>query len=175
MLKKPRLNRDLKEQLGKQLPLAFARPEDPVIGATLTAVRLADGEATIDEGLLHGRSEVERGIRWTLARPEDAPPGSRTYHIAWVAMRGGEGNLAYHGVTVSKIVVHRESRQGWKSLTQEVNAMDEAAKGRVDVRDLPEDLYEALRRLLDEKGHGAWQRSPEAFREAFRNRFGDVR
>jgi hypothetical protein len=167
MPKKPRLNQELKERLGAQLPLAFARPEDPVIGATLTAVLLADGQATVDDALLHGRSSVERGIRWTLASPEAAPQGSETYYVAWVALRGGEGALSYHGVTLSRLVVHREERVGWRSLPQQVNAMGDAAQGRVDLTGLPPELFTALHRLLVDKGHGAWERASEAFRQAF--------
>jgi hypothetical protein len=172
--RKPRLNAELKERMGAQLPLAFARPEDPTIGATLTAVRLVDGTATIDEALLHGRSEVERGIRWTLSSPEEAAAGGVTYYVAWVAMKGAEGAVGYQGVTVSRLVIDRERRVGWKDLPQQVNAMGDAAAGGVDLDGLPADLRHALHRLLVEKGHGAWERAPAAFREAFLAALGDA-
>lgn len=164
---KPRFNQELKTRVQNQLPLAFARPEDPLLGATLTSALLVDGEARIDEGLLHARSDVQRGIRWTLPAAEMAPPTAKTYYMAWIAMKGGEGALYYHGLTISQMVIDRETRQGFRRLSQEVNAMGDAAAGRVDLDGLPADLVEPLARLLVEKGHGAWERSPEAFRTAF--------
>jgi hypothetical protein len=153
--------------VAKTLPLAFARPEDPLLGATLTAVLMGDGPARIDEALLHGRSDVQRGIRFTLPDPDAAPPGSRTLFFVWVALKGGEGNLAYHGVAASKEVVHRQARLGWRDLPQEVNAMGEAARGGVHLELLPASLFAELGRFLVEKGHGAWERAPESFRAAF--------
>lgn len=161
----PRFNREIRERAMTSLPLAFRRPEDATLGATMYAALIDDGTATIDEGLLHGRSDVEKGIKWR-AKPEEIPD-AKHYRIAWIAVRGAGSDARYHGVTVSDFYVDRPARLGAKDLPAQVNAMSRALAGQTEIEGLPDADRAALRNLLRERGETSWANADASFREAF--------
>lgn len=157
----PKFNKEMKEKVTSTLPLAFQRPEDPLLGATLTSVLLKDGKAEIDEGLMHGRSDLEKGIKFTK-KPHELPDAVR-YHVAWVAMKGSE---RYLGVTVTDFYVDRPQRLGARDLSAQVNAMSRAISGSVELGDIGPQEKAALRRLLEERGKSLWEAAPEPLKTA---------
>ncbi len=162
----PRFNREIKERVEVSLPLAFRRVEDPLLGASLFSA-LLDGEgAVMDEGLLHGRSDIEKGIRWK-AKSRDELPDAHHYRVAWIAVRGAGADSAYLGVTVSEFFIDRPKRLGAKDLPAQVNAMSRALSGHVEVDGLPDAQRRALGALLRARGAHSWANSREPLRAAF--------
>ena len=158
-------NKGLKSELSQELPLMFSRPEDPVLGGTMTSVVIRGDEAAVDDAFLHGRSAIERGIKWTKSR--DEVEGGDTYWVVWVAMRGGGQGLHYVGMVAEDIIINREQRRGYKDLAAQVNRMSDALAGRFDLGNLPERETEALRHLISSKGHDTVVRSAEPIRAFF--------
>lgn len=165
VLPNPKFNREIKERAILNLPLAFMRPEDPLLGATMFAALLVDGTAVIDEGLLHGRSDVEKGIKWK-ATPDEIPEAVH-YWVAWIAVKGAGPDARYSGVTVSDFYVDRPRRLGAKDLPGQVNAMSRALQGKVELEGLPDGERKALGRLLRERGEASWRNAAQSFRQAF--------
>lgn len=161
----PKFNRAIKDRSSLNLPIAFVRPEDPVLGAAMFSALLANGEAVMDEGLLHGRSDVEKGIKWK-AKPEEIPDAIH-YRVAWIAIKGTGPDALYSGVTISEFDIDRPQRLGAKDFPAQVNAMSRALQGKVEIDSLPEDLRNSLGDLLRDKGATAWGNSSDAFHQAF--------
>jgi len=164
-LPNPRFNREMRERVTTTLPLAFRRPEDATLGATMYAALIENGEARIDEGLLHGRSDVEKGIKWRV-KPEEIPD-ARHYFIAWIAVKGSGPGARYHGLTVSDFYVDRPQRLGSKDLASQVNAMSRALQGKVEISELAPSDRAALGALLREHGEISWANAAGEFRQAF--------
>lgn len=162
----PKFNREIKDRVEVSLPLAFRRVEDPLLGASLFSALLVDDRAEIDEGLLHGRSDVEKGIRWKATGPEEIPDAQH-YRVAWIAVKGSGASATYHGVTVSEFFVDRPRRLGAKDLPAQVNAMSRALAGRVEVSELPDGVRWSLAQLLEERGARTWANSAQELRAAF--------
>ncbi len=162
----PKFNREIKERVSVSLPLAFRRVEDPLLGASLFSALLVDDRADIDEGLLHGRSDVEKGIRWKASGPAEIPEATH-YRVAWIALKGAGADALYHGVTISEFFVDRPKRLGAKDLPAQVNAMSRALAGKVEVDALPDALRQALGSLLRERGPLTWANSRPELRAAF--------
>ncbi len=161
----PKFNRAMRERSTMALPLAFRRPEDPLLGAAMFSALVHDGTAVMDEGLLHGRSDIEKGIRWK-ARPEEIPDAIH-YYVAWIAVKGAGPEACYAGCTVSEFWIDRPQRLGAKDLPAQVNAMSRALAGRVEVDLLPEAGRKALSDLLRERAGAAWENAGADFRQAF--------
>ncbi|MDA8346210.1 MAG: YwhD family protein [Thermaerobacter sp.] len=160
----PRLNRELKAELKSTLPLAFARPEDPLLGATLLGVLVRNGEAKVDDAVLHGRSDVERGIRFSAERGELVP--TETWGVVFIAMKNGPSGLFYQGATAMQILIDRPARRGHRDIALSVNRMSEAVAGQVVLDDLPPEDRTAVAGLLEERGRDVWERTPEERRRA---------
>lgn len=159
----PKLNRELKQQMKATLPLAFARPEDPLIGATLVGIIVRDGVAKVDDAVLHGRSDIERGIRFTQDRA--AVTGGDVYHVVYVAMRGADGGLYYQGACAVELLIDRPNRRGFRDIAASVNRISDAVDGEVDLGAMSHPDREALVALLEERGRDVWQRTPESVRQ----------
>ncbi len=161
----PRLNRELKAELKSTLPLAFARPEDPLLGATLLGIIVRDGEAKLDDAILHGRSDIERGIRFNAQQPGDIEPTER-WGVVFVAMKNGPSGLYYQGVTATLLLIDRPGRRGLRDIAQSVNRMSEAVGGEVRLDLLPAEDRAAVAKLLEERGRDVWERTSEDRRRA---------
>jgi len=160
----PRFNREIKQDLKTTLPLAFARPEDPLLGATMVGILVRDGQAKVDDAALHGRSDVERGIRFS-ASPDGLEPDER-WSLVFVAMKRGAEGLYYHGLSSVPLWIDRPSRRGYRDVARSVNAMSEALAGDVRLADLPAGDRAAVARLLAERGKDVWERTPEGIRRS---------
>ena len=154
----PRFNKEIKDRLQTTLPLAFTRPEDPLLGATLVGIVVRGGEARVDDAVLHGRSDIERGIRFAPT-PDGLAPDER-WTVVFVAMKRGDGGLAYHGAGSAPLWIDRAGRRGYRDIPRSVNAMSEAIAGGVALDALPADDLRAVAALLQERGRDVWERTP---------------
>lgn len=161
-----RFNREIKQQVKASLPLAFAKPEDPLLGATLIGVVVRDGEAKVDDAVLHGRSDIERGIRFGSSA--EGLEIDECHFVVYVAMRQEDGGLRYRGATASELLIDRKARRGVRDIALAVNRMSEAVSGEVALDALPASDRAAVARLLEERGRDAWERTPEQLRRRIR-------
>lgn len=132
--------------------------------SNLSAILIHNDEAKIDLGLLHAKSRVERGIRFTTDR--DEIERGELYWVVWVAIDRNEQGAFYAGVTACPMVIDHESRRGWKNLADHVNRMDDALKRRIKLNDLGEVEKQALKKLLIEHDENMWDNSKEELKQA---------
>ncbi len=158
----PRFNREIRERAHTTLPLAFARPEDPLLGATLVGVLVKDGDARVDDAVLHGRSDIERGIRF-FSSPDGIAAGER-WSVVFVAMKRGADGLMYHGASLAPLLIDRPARRGYRDIARSVNCMSDAIAGQVELDGLPEDDLRAVADVLRGRGRDVWLRTPETTR-----------
>lgn len=132
--------------------------------SNLSSILIHKDEAKIDLGLIHAKSRVERGIRFTSNR-EEIEHGE-LYWVVWVAVDRNEDGAYYAGIAACRMVIHHESRRGWKNLAEHVNRMDDALKRRIRLDDLGEVEKQALKRLLIEHSEEMWNNSSEELKQA---------
>lgn len=135
---------------------------------SLSALLIApDNEVSVDMGLLHAKSAVERGIRFT-PEPGEVPEGL-PYWIVWVAMDRGEHGPYIAGMSASFMTIDRPNRKGYKRLHEHVNAMDKALKRRFHLYDMPEDKKQALKEYLQQVNPQAFENSPPEFHQLWQS------
>jgi hypothetical protein len=132
--------------------------------SNLSSVLIDGDQAKIDLGLIHAKSAVERGIKWTTDL-EQVPNGKK-YWVVWVAVDRNEEGPYYAGVTACSMVIDREARIGWKNLAEHVNRMDDALKRRIKLDGLNDVEKKALRGLLISHNEEMWNHSSDELKQA---------
>ena len=132
--------------------------------SNVSSVIIDGGKAYLDMGALHAKSQVEKGIKFSVNK-EDVPSGRRCW-IVWVAVERTEAGGSYAGVTACEMLVDTEARRGWKILADHVNKMDYAMKRRFVLDGLDETEKAALRQCLMEHNAEWWERSDEVLKTA---------
>jgi hypothetical protein len=127
---------------------------------------IIDGDvAYIDNGAMHAKSKVEKGIKFT-ANKEDVPNGRRCW-IVWVAVdKATAEGPHYAGVTVCEMLVDTEARRGWKILADHVNRMDYAMKRRFMLEGLDDKEKAALKSCLISFNEEMWNNSSDVLKQA---------
>ncbi|MEO3946096.1 YwhD family protein [Gorillibacterium sp. CAU 1737] len=126
---------------------------------------IIDGpEAFVDNGALHAKSRVEKGIKF-VSDVSEVPNGRRCI-IVWVAVERNEEGGHYAGVTSCEMLIDTEARRGWKVLADHVNRMDRAMKRQVLLENLTADERELLKATLQEFNAAWWERSGEELKQA---------
>lgn len=122
--------------------------------ASLSAVIIDGDSIFVDNGAIHGKSRVERGIQFGAKSPDQIPDGRRVV-VVWITLKRGEnGGTGYHGLCASiPFSINGEAQLGYKSLPDQVNKMGAAMQGKIQL-----DLL-----TIDEKVQFA------AFLKGFRN------
>ncbi|SFS36507.1 YwhD family protein [Marininema halotolerans] len=135
--------------------------------SNLSSILIDGDEARIDLGLIHAKSKVERGIKFS-SDPQDVPEEGNPiqYWVVWVAVDRKEEGPYYAGVTTCSMIVNREARRGWKNLAEHVNRMDDALKRRIKVAGLQENEKAALRQLLIENNAEWWENATDELKVA---------
>ncbi|MBA4494070.1 YwhD family protein [Paenactinomyces guangxiensis] len=131
--------------------------------SNLSSVLIDGDHAKIDLGLIHAKSAVERGIKFTANKEE--VPGGKHYWVVWVAVDRDENGPYYAGVTACPMIVDKENRRGWKNLAEHVNRMDDALKRRIKLTVLGETEKEALKTLLINHNPQMWENSRQELKE----------
>lgn len=125
---------------------------------------LVDGDhAKIDLGLIHAKSAVERGIKFTSNKEE--VPGGKDYWVVWVAVDRDENGPYYAGLAACPMRIDKENRKGWKNLAEHVNRMDDALKRRIKLSTMGEREKKALKELLVRHNEAMWQNSKAELKE----------
>ncbi|MBC8079397.1 MAG: YwhD family protein [Gorillibacterium sp.] len=130
----------------------------------VSAVIVDGEEAYVDNGALHAKSKIEKGIKFSPNK-EDVPHGKRCF-IVWVAVDRIEEGAFYGGLTACEMLVDNEARRGWKLLADHVNRMDKAMKRQVLLHDLNTQEKAALKKALITFNGDWWDRTPEETKNA---------
>lgn len=132
----------------------------------LSAV-FVDGERVfIDNGAIHAKSNVERGIQFTRTKEEVKNP--REIWVFWITLKRDETKQqGYHGAMPFPIYIDDEAKLGYKSLSEQVNKMDKAIKGQIDVSQVPLDVLEKTVAFLKQVRVDLWEHAKPEFQAAF--------
>jgi len=126
-------------------------------------VDVAEGTAIVDIGAMHAKSEVERGIKFTMNREDSA--GGKDYWLVWVTIDHKESGAYFAGVTACEMVVNREKRRGYKILADHVNRMDKSMKRHIIVDHMDEPSKKILADFLKSHNEEMWDNSDEKLRQ----------
>jgi hypothetical protein len=118
--------------------------------------------AFLDIGAMHAKSDVERGIKFTVNR-EDSE-GGKPYWLVWVTIDFKPEGAYFAGVSACEMVVNREKRRGYKILADHVNKMDKSMKRHILVDFMDESSKKVLANFLMEHNLDMWNRSDEKLR-----------
>jgi hypothetical protein len=132
--------------------------------SSVSAIIVDGDEAYVDNGALHAKSKIEKGIKFSANR-EDVPHGQRCF-IVWVAVDRGEEGPFYGGVAACEMLIDAEARRGWKILADHVNRMDRAMKRKILVENLNDAEKQTLKNALVEFNVDWWEHSPEELKSA---------
>ena len=122
-------------------------------------IDIQEGNAFIDIGAMHAKSDVERGIKFTVNR-EDSE-GGKPYWLIWVTIDFKPEGAYFAGVSACERVVNREKRRGYKILADQVNKMDKSMKRQILVDYMDEPSKKVLAEFLMEHNLDMWNRSDE--------------
>lgn len=125
-------------------------------------VDVEEGEARIEIGAMHARSDTERGIKFTTNR-EDSE-GGKPYWLVWVTIDFKQEGPYYAGVTACEMVVNREKRRGYKVLADHVNRMDKSMKRNIIVDHMDDKSKQILVDFLSTHNKEMWERSEPKLR-----------
>lgn len=120
-------------------------------------IDIEEGTATVDIGAMHARSDVERGIKFTVNR-EDSE-GGKPYWLVWVTIDHKADGPYYAGVAACEMVVNREKKRGYKILADHVNRMDKSMKRKILVDNMDGKSKEILSHFLQTHNLEMWNRS----------------
>ncbi|MCT8140057.1 YwhD family protein [Anaerobacillus sp. CMMVII] len=113
---------------------------------TPVIVDVTAGEAYVEMGAMHARSDVEKGIKF-LKEKEEVPNG-KPYWLVWITVDQNAQGSYYAGVTACEMTVDREIRRGYKSLPEHVNKMDKSLKRQIIVDHMDNPSKEVLGNFL---------------------------
>lgn len=131
--------------------------------SNLSSIIIDGDEAYVDVGAIHGKSRVEKRIKFSTNR-DDVPDGRQCW-IVWVAVDRNEEGSYYAGVTVCEILVDEEERKGFKILADHVNLLDKALKRRYVLDGINDKEKAALKKALIEHNEGWWERSGDELKK----------
>ncbi|MDN4606049.1 YwhD family protein [Sporosarcina highlanderae] len=120
-------------------------------------VDIEEGEARIEIGAMHARSDTERGVKFTTNR-EDSE-GGKPYWLVWVTIDFKEEGPYYAGVTACEMVINKEKRRGYKLLADHVNRMDKSMKRQILVDFMDDKSKKILADFLSSHNKEMWDRS----------------
>jgi len=126
-------------------------------------VDVEEGTASVEIGAMHARSDVERGIKFTMDRADSE--GGKPYWLVWVTIDHKENGPYYAGVTACEMVVNRENRRGYKILADHVNKMDKSMKRHIIVEHMDAPSKKVLASFLKQLNPELWERSEEQLRQ----------
>jgi len=131
----------------------------------LSAVLVDGDEVFIDNGAIHAKSRIERGITFVKKREEVQNP--REVLGFWITLHRFEGQQGFYGAQPFRLYLDAEAGLGFKSLSEQVNGMDKAVKGEVNVTDIALETVRQVSLFLQQLRPDLWERAGDNFRNAF--------
>lgn len=121
------------------------------------------GEAFVDMGAMHARSEVEKGIKFLTNK--DEVPNGKPYWLVWVTVDHKKEGPYYAGVAACELTVDREIRRGYKSLPEHVNKMDKSLKRHIIVDHIDQKSKKILADFLRNFNEQMWDLSEQKLKD----------
>ncbi|GMA49440.1 hypothetical protein GCM10025857_07970 [Alicyclobacillus contaminans] len=131
----------------------------------LSALFVDGDKVFVDNGAIHAKSQLERSLTFVKSADELTDP--RTVYVFWITLKRRDGQMGFHGAMPFVLLVDETNRLGYKSLAEQVNKMDKAVKGQVDVTGVPEAVVAAARDYLVRVRPDLWEHAAPEFRAAF--------
>lgn len=131
----------------------------------LSAVFLDGDNVFVDNGAIHAKSQIELGI--AFQKSLDEVPNPRHVHGLWITLKRQEGGLGFHGAMPFDLWLDADAKKGFKKLSEQVNHMDKAVRGQVDLSGLPRDVVTKFGDYLRTSRQDLWERATDNFRAAF--------
>ena len=136
------------------------RHRAPEALSNLSAVLIDGDDIRIDNGAIHGKAYVERGIRF-VNDPDDVPNPRRVAAV-WVTLRRAVPGLGINGLGASVMQIDAEAGVGYKHLADQVNKMDGAVKGKILLDALTPAEHRLLGAFLMAQRAELWENATEA-------------
>lgn len=134
----------------------------------LSALFVDGDRVFVDNGAIHAKSELERGL--TVVKSKEELQDPRLVWIFWITLHRFEGNVqGYYGAMPFQLWIDQQGTQGFKSLADQVNKMEKAVKGTVDLTAIDTETRNKARAFLESIRSDLWENASPAFREAFTN------
>ncbi len=121
------------------------------------------GEAYVDMGAMHARSQVEKGIKFLRSKEE--VPNGKPYWLIWITVDHNAQGAYFAGVTACEMTVDREIRRGYKSLPEHVNKMDKSLKRHIMVDHMDENSRKVLGNFLKGFNEEMYMNSEQKLRD----------
>jgi len=131
----------------------------------LSALLIDGDQLFIDNGAIHAKSRVERGITFVKERSE--VPNGHSILGLWITLHRFEHGQGYYGAMPFELFIDDEAKLGHKNLSQQVNHMDKAVRGNVDVSSIPVDVRLKISEYLKTVRADLWENAPDTFKSAF--------
>ncbi len=128
--------------------------------SNLSAVLIDGEDIRIDNGAIHGKAYVERGIRF-VGDPEDVP-NPRRIAVVWVTLRRAVPGLGVNGLGASVMQIDADAGVGYKHLADQVNKMDGAVRGKIMLESLTQTEHRLLGAFLMAQRAELWENATEA-------------
>ncbi|MCI0182975.1 MAG: YwhD family protein [Acidibacillus sp.] len=133
--------------------------------STLSSLIIDRGDIYLDNGAIHGKAKIDQGIRYVTQR-EDVPH-ARKVVIVWLTLYRGPKGQGFNGVASCDYFVDEESASGYKNLAVQVNQMEKAVKGKVDITSLEPSEYKLLQKFVREFRPDLYEHASDVFLSAF--------
>jgi hypothetical protein len=125
-----------------------------------------DGEKVfIDNGAIHAKSELERGITWVRDRSEVA--NGREVLGLWITLHRFAHGQGYYGAMPFTLMIDEAAKTGFKNLSQQVNYMDKAVRGTVDLSTVDVATRQRIKAFLQSIREDLWNNAQDSFKSAF--------
>lgn len=132
--------------------------------SNLSSIIIDGDQAVIDLGAIHGKSQIERRIKFSIDKAD--VPNGRLCWVVWVNVDRNERGVYYAGVTACDMLIDSEARRGWKLLHEHVNLLDRALKGHIIVDRLNDQEKRALREALIAHSSEWWENSSDELKQS---------
>lgn len=131
----------------------------------LSAVFVDGNRVFIDNGAIHAKSNIEKGLQFVKTLEE--LPNPRELWVVWITLkRHPSKDQGYYGAMPFRLWIDDEAKMGYKSLSEQVNQMDKAVKGHVDLSAMPEEVRSRLKGFLRKVREDLWTHAFPSFLEA---------
>ncbi|RIV28721.1 hypothetical protein D2Q93_01620 [Alicyclobacillaceae bacterium I2511] len=139
--------------------------EDTLRG--LSAVFVDETRAFIDNGAVHGKSQLERSLQFAKEQGELIDP-HRVWGV-WVTLKHfNQTGQGFHGAMPFSLWIDAAGKVGYKSLAEQVNQMERAIQSQVALKGLSQKERSILKDFLKLAASGVyWENATREFREAF--------
>jgi hypothetical protein len=132
----------------------------------LSAVFVDGGDVFVDNGAIHAKSRLERSLQF-VKRLEDVPNPRHVWGL-WITLHRFEGGKqGYYGAVPFQLWLDAEAGVGYKSLSEQVNGMDKAVKGKIGADAMPVAVRAQVAEFLKTVRPELWENAHEPFLAAF--------